>query len=89
LVNLGGMSNSVRHYLGYGYDLIQGNVLSEPLVLNYDSVREAKCTRLGYEIRLSRLHTLDLPLALAFLMSNPSATLDPEQENNQGTLDKL
>jgi hypothetical protein len=43
------------------------------------SVREVKCTRLGYETRLSRLHTLDPPpsLALAFLKSGHSATLDP------------
>jgi hypothetical protein len=53
------------------------------------SVREAKCTRLGYRTRLSRLHTLDLPLALAFLRSSHSATSDSEQENNQETLDKL
>jgi hypothetical protein len=53
------------------------------------SVREAKCTHLGYGTRLSRLHTLDHPIALAFLRSNRSATPDLEQENNQGILDKL
>jgi hypothetical protein len=52
------------------------------------SVREAKCTRLWYETRLSRLHTLDSPLALAFLRSRHSATTDSEQENNQETSDK-
>jgi hypothetical protein len=31
-----------------------------------DSFRKAMCTRLEYGIRLSRLHTLDPPLALAF-----------------------
>jgi hypothetical protein len=51
------------------------------------SVREAKCTRLGYRTRLSKMHTLDPPLALAFLRSSDSATPDPEQENNQGTSD--
>jgi hypothetical protein len=48
-----------------------------------------KYTRLGYRTGLSRLHTLDLHLALAFLRSSHSATADPEKENNQGILDKL
>jgi hypothetical protein len=72
------MGNSVRRYLGYGYVLVQGHVLSEPPVLSCDSVREAKCTRLVYETRLSRLYTLDPLLALAFLRRSHSATLDPE-----------
>jgi hypothetical protein len=42
------------------------------------SVREVKYTHLGYITRVSRLHTLD----------PHSATPDPEQENNQATLDK-
>jgi hypothetical protein len=37
------------------------------------SVREAKCTQLGYGTRLSRLHTLDPSLALAFSRSSHSA----------------
>jgi hypothetical protein len=45
-------------------------------------VREATYTRLGYKIRLSRLHTLDPHLVLAFLRSSHSATPDPKQENN-------
>jgi hypothetical protein len=49
------------------------------------SFKEAKCTRLGYGIRLSRLHTLDSPLALAFPRSSHLATIDSEQENNQET----
>jgi hypothetical protein len=53
------------------------------------SVREAKCTRLGYGTRLSKLHTLDPPLALAFLRSSHSATTGSEQENNQETPDKM
>jgi hypothetical protein len=53
------------------------------------SVREAKCTCLGYGTRLSRLHTLDPSLALAFPRSNHSATADSEQENNQETPDKM
>jgi hypothetical protein len=53
------------------------------------SVREAKYTCLGYKTRLSRLHTLDPHLALAFLRSSHSATPDPKQENNQETPDKL
>jgi hypothetical protein len=53
------------------------------------SVREAKCTRLGYGTRLSKLHTLDPPLALAFPRSSHSATTDSEQENNQETPDKM
>jgi hypothetical protein len=63
-------------------------VLSGPPVLSCDSVREAKYTHLGYGTRLSRLYTLDPLLALAFLRSSHSATLDPEQENNQRTPDK-
>jgi hypothetical protein len=57
-------------------------------VLSCDSVREAKNTRLGYRTRLSRLYTLDPPLALAFLRSSHLATPDPKQENKQGTPDK-
>jgi hypothetical protein len=68
--------------------LLRGMHRSDPQYLAA-SVREAKCTRLGYRTRLSRLHTLDLPLALAFLRSSHSATADSEQENNQETLDKL
>jgi hypothetical protein len=82
------MGNSVRRYLGYGYDLVQGHVLSGPPVLNCDNVREAKCTRLRYRTKLSRLYTLDPPLALAFLRSSHSTTPDPGQENNQRTPDK-
>jgi hypothetical protein len=53
------------------------------------SVREANRTRLGYGTRLTRLHTLDPPLALAFRRSRHLATTDFEQENNQETPDKL
>jgi hypothetical protein len=35
------------------------------------SIREVKCTCLGYGTRLSRLHTLDPPLALAFFERQP------------------
>jgi hypothetical protein len=54
------------------------------------NVREEKCTCLGYETRLSRLHTLDPLLALGVLRSSHSATSDQEQKkkNNQETLDK-
>jgi hypothetical protein len=48
-----------------------------------DSFREAKCTCLGYGTRLSRLHTLDPPLALAFPRSSHSTTRNPRQKNNQ------
>jgi hypothetical protein len=47
------------------------------------SVWEAKCTCLRYGTRLSRLHTLDPPLALEFSRNNHSAIANPEQENNQ------
>jgi hypothetical protein len=52
------------------------------------SMSEAKCTRLVYGTSLSRLHTLDHPLALAFSKSSHLATTDPKQEINQGTTDK-
>jgi hypothetical protein len=52
------------------------------------SIREANCTRLGYRTRLSRLHTLDPPFNISFSKERPFNTPDPEQENNQGTLDK-
>jgi hypothetical protein len=57
--------------------LLRGMCCPNPQYL-VTSVREAKCTRLGYGIRLSRLHTLDPPLALAFLRSSHSATIDFE-----------
>jgi hypothetical protein len=41
------------------------------------------------QTRLSRLHTLDLLLALAFSRSTHSATANSEQESNQETPDKL
>jgi hypothetical protein len=63
-------------------------VPSRPPVLSCDSVREAKCTSLGYETRLSRLYTLDPLLALAFLRSSHSAIPDLKQEKNQRTPDK-
>jgi hypothetical protein len=80
------MGNSVRRYPGYGF--AQGHDRPHPQYLAV-SIREAKCTCLGYEIRLSRLHTLDPPLALAFPRSSHSAIADSEQENNQETSDKL
>jgi hypothetical protein len=46
------------------------------------SVMEAKCTCLGYETRLSWLHTLNPLLALAFSRSKDSGIADSEQENN-------
>jgi hypothetical protein len=52
------------------------------------SAMEAKHTRLGYMTRLSRLHSLDPHIALAFSRSSHSTAPDPEQENNKGTPDK-
>jgi hypothetical protein len=65
-------------------------VPSEPAILNYDSVREAKCTCLGYETRLSRLYTPDPlpPVSISFLRSSYSATPVPSKKNNQMTPDK-
>jgi hypothetical protein len=52
------MGNSVRHYLGYGYGLVQG--LRRPdLQYLVASISEAKCTQLVYRTRLSTLHTLN------------------------------
>jgi hypothetical protein len=56
---------------------------SEPQYLT-GSVEEVKCACLGHETRLSRLLTLDPPLALAFLRGNHLAAPEPKQENNQG-----
>jgi hypothetical protein len=72
------MDNSVRRYLGCDYFLVQGHVVSGPPVLSCDSISEAKCTRLAYGTKLSRLYTLDPPLALAFPRSSHSATPDLE-----------
>jgi hypothetical protein len=71
--------------------LLRGMCCPDPQYLAI-SVMEAKYTRLGYETRPSRLHTLDSPpprLTLAFPRSSHSATTDSEQENNQETPDKL
>jgi hypothetical protein len=57
--------------------LLRGMCRSEPQYLAAN-IREAKCTRLGYETRLSRLHTLDPLLTLAFPRSNHSTTIDSE-----------
>jgi hypothetical protein len=45
--------------------LLRGMRRTDPQYLAA-SVREVKCTRLRYGIRLSRLHTLDPPLASTF-----------------------
>jgi hypothetical protein len=45
-----------------------------------DSVRKAKCTRLAYKTRLSRLHTLGLPSAVAVPRSDHPVAQDPDQE---------
>jgi hypothetical protein len=74
-------------YLGYGLALVRGMCHSD-LQYSAASVREVKYTRLGYRTRLSRLHTLDPPLALTFLRNSHPATSDTEQENNQMTPDK-
>jgi hypothetical protein len=68
-------------------DLFRGMCHPDPQYLAVN-VKEAKCTCLGYETRLIRLHTLDRQLGLAFLRSSHSATADPKEENNQGTPDK-
>jgi hypothetical protein len=70
--------------------LLRGMRYSDPQYLAV-SVKEAKCTHIGYGTRLSRLHTPPPlpPLALAFPRSSHSATVDSEQENNQETPDKL
>jgi hypothetical protein len=52
------------------------------------SVRDAKCTHLGYGTRLSRLHTMDTPTSIGFSEEQPFSNIGPKQENNQGTLDK-
>jgi hypothetical protein len=67
-------------------DLLRVVCRLDPLY-STDSFRKAKCTRLGYETMLSRLHTLDPPppLALAFPRGSHSATRDPRKKNNQVT----
>jgi hypothetical protein len=82
------MGNSVQRYPGYGYGLAQEHASPGPQYLAA-IIREAKCTRLGYGIRLIMLHTLDPLLVLAFPRNSHSATADSEQENNQETPDKL
>jgi hypothetical protein len=49
------------------------------------TVREAKYTRLRYNTKLSRLHTLDPPnLALAFLRSGHSTHRTPSKKITKG-----
>jgi hypothetical protein len=60
--------------------LFRGMCYSGPLVLSCDSVREAKCTRLGYETKLSRLYTLNPPLAVAFSRSSHLLIPDHKQD---------
>jgi hypothetical protein len=81
------MSNSVRHYPGYGCSLVQSLRHPGPQYLAI-GIRKAKCARLGYETRLSRLYTLDPPLALAFLKGSHSTTLAFEQESSHGMPDR-
>jgi hypothetical protein len=50
-------------------------VPSKPPVLSCDSVREAKCTHLGYGTRLS---TLDPPVTISFFEVQPFSSTDPE-----------
>jgi hypothetical protein len=52
------------------------------------SVREGKCTCLGYRARLSLLHTLDPPFSIGFSEEQPFSNTGPEQENNQETPNK-
>jgi hypothetical protein len=59
-------------------DLLRGICRSDPQYLA-TSVREAKCTRLGYGTKPI--------LSLAFLRGNYSTTPDPKKESSQG-LDK-
>jgi hypothetical protein len=42
------------------------------------SVRETKYTRLGYETRLSRLHTLDPPFSISFSEEKPFGNTGPQ-----------
>jgi hypothetical protein len=70
------MGNSVRRYLGYDYALVQGHVPSGPPILSCDSVREAKCTCLGYETRLNMLYTLD-PVSISFSEEQPFSNTGP------------
>jgi hypothetical protein len=55
------------------------------------SVREVKCTRLGYETRLSRLHTLDPPPLISIGVSEERSFSNigpPSKKITKGTLDK-
>jgi hypothetical protein len=42
------------------------------------NVREVKYTRLGYRIRLSRLHTLDPPFSISFSEEQPFNNTGPQ-----------
>jgi hypothetical protein len=50
--------------------LIRGIHRPDPQYLAV-SVREAKCTRIGYGTRLSRLHTLDPPVSISLFEDRP------------------
>jgi hypothetical protein len=53
------------------------------------SIREAKCTRLGYRTRLSRLLTLDPPSPLAVPRGYHLAAHNPDQEKNHVTIGRV
>jgi hypothetical protein len=42
------------------------------------SVREAKCTHLGYGTRLSKLHTLDPLISVSFYEGQPFSNTRPQ-----------
>jgi hypothetical protein len=59
------MGNSVRHYLGYGYDFVYGHVSSGPLVLNCQYLR-GKVHTLRVHDQTKQVAHYDPPFSLNF-----------------------
>jgi hypothetical protein len=81
------MDNSVRHYLGYGYNLVQEPPPFGPPVLSRHR-QEGKVPTLMLRDQAKLATHSGPPLALAFLRGNHSATLAPEQESSHTTPDR-
>jgi hypothetical protein len=73
----------MRHYLGYGYGLIQGHAPFGPPVLSHQR-QEGKVYMLRVHDQAKQAaHSGPPRVALAFSRNSHSTTPDSEQENNK------